>query len=70
MSCDQCQMLSINGHNCHETGCPNQGAFICPNCSETVRRHDAWYANDWDGIKLCQECAERQARYEQELEEK
>jgi hypothetical protein len=24
MNCDQCQMLSINGTACHETGCPNQ----------------------------------------------
>lgn len=23
MHCDQCQMLSINGLPCHETGCPN-----------------------------------------------
>ena len=23
MNCDQCEMLSINGHACHETGCPN-----------------------------------------------
>lgn len=23
VSCDQCQMLSINGFPCHETGCPN-----------------------------------------------
>lgn len=23
MQCDQCQMLSINGVACHETGCPN-----------------------------------------------
>lgn len=23
MKCDQCQMLSINGVACHETGCPN-----------------------------------------------
>jgi hypothetical protein len=22
--CDQCEMLSINGLACHETGCPNQ----------------------------------------------
>lgn len=22
--CDQCQMLAINGVNCHETGCPNR----------------------------------------------
>lgn len=26
MSCDQCQMLSINGVACHETGCPNMNA--------------------------------------------
>ena len=26
ISCDQCQMLSINGIACHETGCPNMGA--------------------------------------------
>jgi hypothetical protein len=25
VNCDQCQMLSINGTPCHETGCPNQG---------------------------------------------
>jgi len=24
--CDQCQLLSINGTACHETGCPNSGA--------------------------------------------
>lgn len=23
MKCDQCEMLSINGVACHETGCPN-----------------------------------------------
>jgi len=23
MRCNQCQMLSINGVPCHETGCPN-----------------------------------------------
>lgn len=23
MRCDQCEMLSINGVPCHETGCPN-----------------------------------------------
>lgn len=23
MKCDQCEMLSINGVPCHETGCPN-----------------------------------------------
>jgi hypothetical protein len=23
ISCDQCELLAINGHACHETGCPN-----------------------------------------------
>lgn len=26
MRCDQCEMLSINGVPCHETGCPNMNA--------------------------------------------
>lgn len=26
VSCDQCQMLSINGVACHEIGCPNMNA--------------------------------------------
>ena len=26
MNCDQCEMLSINGHACHESGCPNRNA--------------------------------------------
>ena len=26
MKCDQCEMLSINGVACHETGCPNARA--------------------------------------------
>ena len=26
VKCDRCQMLSINGIACHETGCPNMGA--------------------------------------------
>lgn len=26
MGCDQCQMMSINGHAVHEEGCPNDGA--------------------------------------------
>jgi len=25
MRCDSCEMLSINGIACHETGCPNSG---------------------------------------------
>lgn len=25
ISCDQCEMLAINGVACHEIGCPNMG---------------------------------------------
>ena len=30
VSCDQCVMLSINGHACHETGCPNSSKTWIP----------------------------------------
>lgn len=48
MKCDQCEMLSINGHACHERGCPNDGSRwdadsetwvrvrVCPECGNTV----------------------------------
>lgn len=26
MHCDQCEMVSINGVPCHESGCPNRDA--------------------------------------------
>jgi len=35
--CDQCQMLSINGHACHETGCPNSRKTWVPERGEWVR---------------------------------
>jgi len=31
VNCDQCQMLSINGVPCHETGCPNSARHGLPN---------------------------------------
>ena len=44
MKCNQCEMLSINGVPCHETGCPNSdkvwhdGEYVreyaCPECGE------------------------------------
>lgn len=52
MHCDQCEMLSINGVACHETGCPNMGARwdaddgvwvkqrVCLDCGCTVDRDD------------------------------
>lgn len=44
--CDQCQMLSINGVACHETGCPNSGAKWDPENEEWVRYRE------------CRECRE------------
>ena len=52
MSCDSCEMLSINGVPCHETGCPNSksrwdadnGTWIrqrrCHECGCTVDKDD------------------------------
>ena len=42
MRCDQCEMLSINGVACHETGCPN---------SRKAFRYGAWIR-----IVECFEC--------------
>lgn len=34
MTCDQCEMISIQGVPCHETGCPNawRGIKTCDAC--------------------------------------
>jgi hypothetical protein len=37
VNCDQCQMLSINGVPCHETGCPNSRKTWVPDRGEWVR---------------------------------
>ena len=42
MKCDQCEMLSINGIACHETGCPNEG--------------NAWIEGEWVKQYECPEC--------------
>jgi hypothetical protein len=36
MRCDQCEMLSINGVACHETGCPNSRKTWVPDRGEWV----------------------------------
>ena len=43
-SCNQCEMLSINGVNCHETGCPNEGRTWSPERQE------------WVSYNKCPEC--------------
>ena len=42
MNCDQCEMLSINGHACHEIGCPNCNA--------------RWDGDSWIKQRTCFEC--------------
>ena len=37
MKCDQCEMLSINGVPCHETGCPNSKKTWVEDRQEWVR---------------------------------
>jgi len=46
VSCDQCNMLSINGVPCHEHGCPNSGAQWNP---ET---------QGWNKTYECRECGD------------
>jgi formylmethanofuran dehydrogenase subunit E len=67
MACTQCHMLNINGMPTHETGCPiGSPVTTCASCNEYLYKHTVYYANDYDGIKYCRECAERQAQYEAE----
>ena len=42
MSCDQCQMLSINGVPCHETGCPNMGARWDAESGEWIKQRECF----------------------------
>jgi hypothetical protein len=37
VTCDQCQLLRINGVICHETGCPNERKRFDPASAEWVR---------------------------------
>lgn len=42
MRCDQCQMLSINGHPCHETGCPNASARWDKGSETWIKQRDCF----------------------------
>lgn len=44
MRCDRCEMLSINGVPCHETGCPNSRKRFC--------------YGQWIAVYECRECGE------------
>jgi hypothetical protein len=43
LRCDQCEMLSINGVACHETGCPNSGKTWMEDRQEWVRFVECFY---------------------------
>ena len=38
LHCDQCEMLSINGYPCHETGCPNANSRWDRNAQQWVKQ--------------------------------
>jgi hypothetical protein len=44
MRCDQCEASMINGHFCHETGCPN------------ARKTYDKLNSQWRATKECPEC--------------
>lgn len=44
LTCPQCQLVSINGIPCHETGCPNSSA-----------RFD-FDSGEWVKQRVCREC--------------
>lgn len=46
VACSQCEALAINGHACHEVGCPNW-KHECAGCCTLLPRNQ----------KYCEECA-------------
>ena len=53
--CPSCEASMVNGHYCHETGCPDSHLFVkreCPWCGQTFQA-------DEPGQKYCsQDCVE------------
>lgn len=60
--CDQCQALRINGHLCHETGCPNTPIGTCDRCGDPITIAGGTWRNqdsEWTGFEYCsEECAD------------
>lgn len=42
MHCDQCEMLSINGTPCHETGCSNTKSRWDGESGEWIKQRKCW----------------------------
>ncbi len=64
-SCDSCQMLSINGRPCHETGCPASWRDVTKECFECGYEFQPEGRNQ----RLCADCIENQEDRIAELEE-
>lgn len=70
MRCDQCEMLSIQGVPCHETGCPNarktwnaeRQAWVqfveCPECGCDVEEGESCGCQDDSGAPECNNCGD------------
>jgi hypothetical protein len=57
--CRECQVLIINGHFCHETGCPNAKKTWVPDRGEWVRFVECFYCGcDVEQGELCRCCPE------------
>jgi hypothetical protein len=66
VNCNQCEMLSINGIPCHETGCPNsrktwieaRGEWVlflkCFHCGCDIEDGDTCGCNEFDYCTECQ----------------
>lgn len=59
MNCDQCQMLSINGVPCHETGCPNARKTWIEERGEWVSFVECFYCGcEVEAGTACGRCVE------------
>ena len=64
--CDSCEVLNIQGHNCHETNCPEawkeetRACVWCGERFEPEQRHENCCS--WDCVKAYNgiECPERE----------
>ena len=52
--CPQCEMMAINGQNCHETGCPNEGKTWDPERQDWVEYTECPYCEG--DVEVGQEC--------------
>jgi nitrogenase subunit NifH len=51
-TCDQCQLVRINGVVCHETGCPNAPVRCSGKGCDNVRKRKNTFGGKW----RCRDC--------------